>query len=477
MICTRFAPSPTGYLHIGSVRTALYCWLFAKKNGGKFILRIEDTDLERSTQEAVDIILDGMAWLGLTWDEGPYYQTARFDRYRAVINELIETGHAYKCYCSKDRLEKLREMQMLKKVKPKYDYRCRHVAPANTAPDAPYVIRFKNPLEGFVTIEDAIKGKIEIANDELDDLVLARTDGSPTYNLSVVVDDWDMGVTHVLRGDDHINNTPRQMNIFHALGAKPPIYGHLPMILALDGKKLSKRHGAASVLEYKDDGILPHALLNYLARLGWSHGDQEIFSIEELISFFDTNRINAAPAAFNPEKLLWLNQHYIKTMAVDELVPHVTYQFDKLGLDLNQGPTLVDLITVQKDRVKTLKEMAEKSACFYTELVYEPIAKEKFLNANAKNILQTVYDNLTKLQDWIKESLHACVQQTMKDMSIKMPELAQPLRVAVIGDTTSPSIDSTLVLLGREKTLTRLKYSIQQISGEEGQAQESLKMS
>lgn len=464
MICTRFAPSPTGYLHIGSVRTALYCWLFAKKNGGKFILRIEDTDLERSTQEAVDIILDGMAWLGLTWDEGPHYQTARFDRYCAVINALLATGHAYKCYCSKDRLEKLREEQMLKKVKPKYDYRCRHAAPADIAPDAPYVIRFKNPLEGFVTIEDAIKGKIEIANDELDDLVLARSDGSPTYNLSVVVDDWDMGVTHVLRGDDHINNTPRQMNIFQALGAKPPIYGHLPMILALDGKKLSKRHGAASVLEYKDEGILPHALLNYLARLGWSHGDQEIFSIEELISFFDTKRINAAPAAFNPEKLLWLNQHYIKTTPVDELIPHVQYQFDKLELDLKQGPSLVDLIAVQKDRVKTLKEMAEKSACFYTELAYEPIAKEKFLTVGAKNILQTIHDNLTKLQDWAKESLHACVQETIKDLGVKMPELAQPLRVAVIGDTTSPSIDSTLVLLGREKTLTRLAQSIQLIT-------------
>ncbi len=464
MICTRFAPSPTGYLHIGSVRTALYCWLFAKKNGGKFILRIEDTDLERSTQEAVNVILDGMNWLGLSWDEGPYYQTARFERYKGVIDQLISTGHAYKCYCSKDRLEKLREVQMLKKIKPKYDYHCRHQVPENTPADAPFVIRFKNPLDGFVTIEDSIKGKIEIANDELDDLILARTDGSPTYNLSVVVDDWEMGITHVLRGDDHINNTPRQMNIFHALGAKPPVYGHLPMILALDGKKLSKRHGAASVLEFKEAGFLPHALLNYLARLGWSHGDQEIFSIEELIEFFDTHRINAAPAAFNPEKLLWLNQHYIKTYSVEVLLPHVAYHFEKLGLDLSKGPSLADIILVQKERVKTLKEMAEKSACFYSELVYEPMAKEKFLNAQAKKILKVIYHNLDNLQNWEKEDLHACVQHTMQEVGVKMPELAQPLRVATIGDTTSPSIDSTLMLLGREKTLARLTQSIQLIT-------------
>ena len=464
MICTRFAPSPTGYLHIGSVRTALYCWLFAKKNGGKFVLRIEDTDLERSTQEAVDIILDGMKWLGLSWNEGPYYQTQRFDRYKAVIDQLLSTGHAYKCYCTKDRLEKLREMQMLKKVKAKYDYHCRYYTPDNLSPDAPYVIRFKNPLDGFVTIEDAIKGKIEIANDELDDLILARTDGSPTYNLSVVVDDWEMGMTHVLRGDDHLNNTPRQMNIFHALGAKPPIYGHLPMILALDGKKLSKRHGAASVLDYKEEGILPHALLNYLARLGWSHGDQEIFSIDELITFFDIHRINAAPAAFNPEKLLWLNQHYIKTSTVEDLLPHVMYQFEKLGLDLNQGPSLELLILVQKERVKTLKEMAEKSACFYKELVYEPIAKEKFLSSKAKKILKVLHHNLDNLQTWDKEELQACIHHCMQEVGVKMPELAQPLRVAIIGDTISPSIDSTLMLLGREKTLNRLQQSIELIT-------------
>lgn len=464
MICTRFAPSPTGYLHIGSVRTALYCWLFAKKNGGKFVLRIEDTDLERSTQEAVDIILDGMKWLGLSWDEGPYYQTQRFDKYRAAIDQLLATGHAYKCYCTKERLEKLREIQILKKVKAKYDYHCRYAPPENITPDTPYVIRFKNPLDGFVTVEDAIKGKIEIANDELDDLILARTDGSPTYNLSVVVDDWEMKMTHVIRGDDHLNNTPRQMNIFHALGAKPPVYGHLPMILALDGKKLSKRHGAASVLEYKEEGILPHALLNYLARLGWSHGDQEIFSIEELIKYFDIHRINAAPAAFNPEKLMWLNQHYIKTSSVEDLLPHVTYQFNKMGLDLSKGPNLTDVILVQKDRVKTLKEMAEKSACFYTELVYEPIAKEKFLNPKTKEILKAIHKKLESLQNWDKEALHTCVQQSMQELGLKMPELAQPLRVATIGDIISPSIDSTLLLLGREKTLKRLVQSIGSIT-------------
>ena len=463
MICTRFAPSPTGYLHIGSVRTALYCWLFAKKNGGKFILRVEDTDLERSTQEAVDIILNGMKWLGLSWDEGPYYQTERFNRYHEIIAQLLTTGHAYKCYCSKERLEKLREMQILKKVKAKYDYHCRYQQPDNIPADAPYVIRFKNPLEGLVIIEDAIKGKIEIANEELDDLILARTDGSPTYNLSVVVDDADMGITHVLRGDDHINNTPRQINIFHALNFKPPIYGHLPMILAPDGKKLSKRHGAASVLDYKEMGILPHALLNYLARLGWSHWDQEIFSLEELIEFFDTYRINSAPAALNMEKLLWLNQHYIKTNTIDSLLGHVAYHFEKLGLDLSKGPSLKEVILVQKERVKTLKEMAEKSACFYTELAYEQISKEKFLVTQSKKILEVIYHHLTHLENWTKEALHACIQDTIKELGVKMPELAQPLRVAIIGHTTSPAIDSTLWLLGREKTLKRLSQSIQLI--------------
>src|SRR5512143_3034880 len=310
-IRTRFAPSPTGYLHIGGARTALFSWLYARRHGGTFILRIEDTDLERSTAESVNVILEGMTWLGLEYDEGPFFQTHRFDRYKEVIKQLLDDGKAYKCYCTKDELEAMREEQMANKQKPRYDGRCRHRTEPREGHE--YVVRFRNPEEGQTIVDDRVRGRVVFSNSELDDLIIARSDGSPTYNFVVVVDDMDMKITHVIRGDDHLNNTPRQINILKALGYEPPRYAHVPMILGSDGARLSKRHGAVSVMQYRDDGFLPEALLNYLVRLGWSNGDQEIFSIDEMIRLFDVSNVHTSAAAFNPEKLLWLNQHYLKT--------------------------------------------------------------------------------------------------------------------------------------------------------------------
>jgi glutamyl-tRNA synthetase len=350
---TRFAPSPTGYLHVGGARTALFSWLYARKQGGQFILRIEDTDLERSTQESVTAILDGMAWLGLTHDNTEiYYQTKRFDRYKAVIAQLVEQGDAYYCTCSKEELEQLRAEQMERKEKPRYNGKCRGTQ--HPPSDKPAVIRFKNPTDGVVVIHDLVKGDIEVANKELDDLIIARSDGSPTYNLTVVVDDMDMGITHVIRGDDHVNNTPRQINILQALGASLPLYAHLSMILGADGARLSKRHGAVSVLQFRDEGYLPEALLNYLARLGWSHGDQEVFSIEEMIALFDLNHINAAPASFNRDKLLWLNHHYLMHSNPENIAPHFAWHLAQIGITDTSNPPLTGVIEAQRERCKTL---------------------------------------------------------------------------------------------------------------------------
>jgi glutamyl-tRNA synthetase len=326
-IRTRFAPSPTGYLHIGGARTALFSWLFARRHGGAFILRIEDTDLERSTPESIQAIIDGMAWLNLDYDEGPFYQMQRMDRYREVIQQLLDGGHAYRCYCSKERLDQLREAQMVDKQKPRYDGCCRDAQPNDS--NAPHVIRFRNPLEGDVVFDDQVFGPIAVSNAELDDLIIARTDGTPTYNFTVVVDDWDMQITHVIRGTDHINNTPRQINILKALGAEVPQYAHVPMILGEDGKRLSKRHGAVSVLQYRDEGFLPEAVLNYLVRLGWSHGDQEVFSREEMMQLFDLEHVNKSPAAVNTEKLAWLNQHYLKEAEPASLVQPFEWQLEQ----------------------------------------------------------------------------------------------------------------------------------------------------
>lgn len=450
---TRFAPSPTGYLHVGGARTALYSWLYARKHQGTFILRIEDTDLERSTPESVQAILDGMQWLGLDYDEGPFYQTQRFGRYQQVIAQLVSQGAAYPCYCTKERLDALREQQMANKEKPKYDGLCRH---RQDRPDLPYVIRFANPESGVVCIQDSIKGDIQINNQELDDLVLARTDGSPTYNLSVVVDDWDMAVTHVIRGDDHVNNTPRQINILSALGAELPVYGHVPMILGDDGQRLSKRHGAVSVLQYRDEGYLPQALLNYLVRLGWSHGDQEIFSREEMIALFDPSDVNRAPSAFNTDKLNWVNQQYIKSLAADAIAPHLAWQFEALDIDLSQGPALTDLIEAQRDRAKTLKEMALSSLYFYQPVTaYDDKAVAKQVNAQTADILQALHEGLQQTP-WQTQALHDAIAQTVNQLGIGFGKLGMPLRLALTGGTSSPALEVTLQLLGRERSLQRI---------------------
>ena len=387
---TRFAPSPTGFLHVGGARTALYSWLYAKSQGGKFVLRIEDTDIERSTQEAIDAILEGMEWLGLTWDDGPYYQTQRFDRYKSLINDMLEEGKAYKCFMTSAELDEIRETQKANGEKPRYPgtWRDRTDHPEGQ----PFVIRFKNPLEGKVVVKDHIRGDIEIANSELDDLVILRSDGTPTYNFCVVVDDWDMGITHVVRGEDHINNTPRQINILQALGAPVPEYAHVSMILGDDGKKLSKRHGAVGVMQYRDDGFLPQALLNYLVRLGWSHGDQEVFSKEEMIELFSLDAIGQSASAFNTDKLIWLNQHYIKELPVSEVLPYALWHFEQQGIDVTDGPNLEDVITVQADRVKTLKEMAEISRYFYHEYeAFDEKAAKKHLRPVAQEPLEAVW--------------------------------------------------------------------------------------
>lgn len=457
VVRTRFAPSPTGYLHIGGARTALYCWLFARKMQGTFILRIEDTDLERSTQESVQAILDAMAWLNLDYDEGPFYQTKRFDRYYQVAEQLLQEGKAYRCYCTKERLEALRTEQMANKQKPRYDGLCRD---RKDPGEGSYVIRFRNPLDGVVQFDDLIRGSVTFSNAELDDLIIVRSDGAPTYNFTVVVDDWDMQITQVIRGDDHVNNTPRQINILRALGATPPLYAHVPMILGSDGKRLSKRHGAVSVMQYREDGFLPEALLNYLARLGWSHGDQEIFSIAELISLFDIPDINRAPAAFNLDKLLWLNQHYIKTADPHHVAKELTWHMDRLGIDIAQGPSLVEIIKAQGERSKTLREMAEKSVYFYADVEYNAEAVRQNLTADVVPALKAIRDGLFNLTVWDKESIHQVMTTTSETLAMKLGKIAQPVRVAITGNTVSPPIDITLCLLGRERTLKRLDAAL-----------------
>ena len=393
-IKTRFAPSPTGYLHVGGARTALYSWLFARNHGGEFVLRIEDTDLERSTPEAIEAIMDGMNWLSLEWDEGPYYQTKRFDRYNAVIDQMLEEGTAYKCYCSKERLEALREEQMAKGEKPRYDGRCRH-SHEHHADDEPCVVRFANPQEGSVVFDDQIRGPIEFSNQELDDLIIRRTDGSPTYNFCVVVDDWDMEITHVIRGEDHINNTPRQINILKALKAPVPVYAHVSMINGDDGKKLSKRHGAVSVMQYRDDGYLPEALLNYLVRLGWSHGDQEIFTREEMIKYFTLNAVSKSASAFNTDKLLWLNHHYINALPPEYVATHLQWHIEQENIDTRNGPQLADLVKLLGERCKTLKEMAQSCRYFYEDFAeFDADAAKKHLRPVARQPLEVVRDKL-----------------------------------------------------------------------------------
>lgn len=456
---TRFAPSPTGYLHVGGARTALFCWLHARARNGQFILRIEDTDRERSTQESVQAILDGMAWLELDCDEGPFYQSERMQRYDEVIEKLLTEDKAYHCDCSRERLEKLREEQMAKGLKPRYDGRCR--ARNLSHQHKHTVVRFRNPVDGVVSFKDQVRGLVSIANAELDDLIIRRPDGSPTYNFCVVVDDIDMGITEVIRGDDHINNTPRQINIYHALGAEIPDFAHVPMILGDDGARLSKRHGAVSVLQYRDDGYLPQALLNYLVRLGWSYGDEEVFSREEMVSKFDINNVNRKAAAFNTEKLNWLNQHYLKNTPAETLEPHLLWHFEKLGINPEHGPALADLISIQADRVVTLKEMAEDSCYYYRDLKeYDIGDAHKHLKGRSHEVFRLLLQRLDDLVDWAPEALSAEVKATAKELELGMGKVAQPLRVALVGQAKSPSIEKTLWLVGRNRTLERLRHAL-----------------
>ncbi len=461
-IKTRFAPSPTGYLHIGGARTALFSWLYARKHGGRFVLRIEDTDLERSTQESVNAILEGMTWLGLEYDEGPFYQTQHFDRYKEIIQQLLSQGDAYYCSCSKERLETLRETQMQNKEKPRYDGHCRD-NPQDPA-EHECVVRFRNPVDGAVVINDVVKGDIVIQNKELDDLIIARSDSSPTYNLTVVVDDMDMKITHVIRGDDHINNTPRQINILKALKADLPLYAHLPMILGSDGARLSKRHGAVSVMQYRDDGFLPEALLNYLVRLGWSHGDQEVFSVDEMIEHFVLENVNVSASTFNPEKLLWLNHQYIMNSDPAHVAHHLSWHIGQLGIDPTEGAALIDIVKAQRERCKTLVEMAAASVYFYKDFAeYDEKAAKNNFKVGTDAVLQRLLNEFESVDAWDGTQLHQIVLDVAEAMELKLGKVAQPLRVAVCGSAVSPAIDITLSLLGREKTLARIKRAIKYI--------------
>jgi len=456
---TRFAPSPTGYLHIGGARTALFSWLYARRMGGQFVLRIEDTDRERSTDESVQAILEGMDWLGLDYDEGPFYQTHRFDRYREVTQQLLSDGHAYYCDCSRERLSALREQQMANKQKPCYDGCCRDKGLEHSSNT---VVRFKNPLQGDVVIDDMVKGQVVINNRELDDLIIARSDDTPTYNLTVVVDDWDMEISHVIRGDDHLNNTPRQINILNALGAELPVYAHVPMILGADGKRLSKRHGAVSVLQYKEDGFLSEALMNYLVRLGWSHGDQEVFSRDEMVAVFDAKDINTSTSTFNPEKLSWLNQQYMMAMPETNLVAELSTRLQNRGVVTANGPAVSAVANLLRERSTTLEAMVDDSLYFYQEFEdYDNKAAKKHLKAGSVEPLQKLHDDLSGLEPWLADKIHQIIQDTAESLSIGMGKVGMPLRVAVTGGGSSPSIDLTLEVVGKEKTLLRINRAIE----------------
>jgi glutamyl-tRNA synthetase len=438
MVRTRFAPSPTGFLHIGGARTALFSWAYARRHGGRFILRIEDTDLERSTAESVRAILDGMSWLGLDWDEGPFFQMQRLARYREVADQLLREGRAYRCYCTKEELDQMRTAQRARGEKPRYDGRwrdSRETPPAGIAP----VIRFKNPLEGEVTFNDLVKGPITISNTELDDLVLLREDGVPTYNFGVVVDDLDMRITHVIRGDDHVNNTPRQINIFRALDAELPQFAHVPMILGADGERLSKRHGAVSVMQYRDEGYLPEALLNYLARLGWSHGDTEIFSKDQLVEWFDLAHVHRAAAHFDPEKLRWLNHHYLKQRPDADLGAEAARRIAARGVKLEGGPPPEKAAALMKDRAETLENLAE---------------------AMLKPALADVAGRLASIGDWNEASIMGAVNAVLKERKLKLPQIAMPLRLIVFGRPQTPNIGPTLAVAGKERVLAKLRKHV-----------------
>ena len=459
---TRFAPSPTGVLHLGSVRTALYSWLYARHHGGQFILRIEDTDPERSTKENIDAILDGMAWLGLDADEGPFYQAQRYDRYREVIDQWLADGKVYHCYCTKEELAELREEQMKEGGRVRYDGRCRDRAKPREGVEP--VVRFKNPTDGEVVVHDQVRGRVVFENAQLDDLVIARPDGSPTYNFSVIIDDFDMEITHVIRGDDHLNNTPRQMNMLAAMGAEPPVYAHLPMILGPDGAKLSKRHGAVDIREYKEQGYLREAMLNYLVRLGWSHGDQEIFSIDEMIELFDIAGVNQSASSFNPEKLLWLNQQHIIATSADKLGEALMPFLVKAGLDPTEGPDPAHIAEGFHERAETLLHMASSARyCYEDFAVIDDKSVKKHLRPVILEPLIAAKDRLASLEHWGQTAIHEVIEEVAADYDIKMGKLGQPIRVAVTSGPVSPPIDVTLWLVGQERTVRRLEHAIELI--------------
>jgi len=452
---TRFAPSPTGFLHIGGLRTALFCWLYARRHSGHCVLRIEDTDLERSTPEAIQQILDGMEWAGLDPDEGPFFQTKRFGRYKEVIEELLASGKAYRCYCSKEELEQMRAQQIARGEKPRYDGRWRERS--DSLPGISPVVRFKNPLTGEVVVDDVVHGRVVFQNSELDDLIIARSDGTPTYNFCVVVDDMDMQITHVIRGDDHLNNTPRQLNMLLALGQRPPVYAHLPMILGADGAKLSKRHGAVSVLQYRDEGYLPEAVLNYLVRLGWSHGDQEIFSIEEMIRLFDIADVNKSASAFNVDKLTWLNQQHMMHAPPLRIVPVLRWHLDREGIQATDEAQLEQIVLSQRERAKTVHEMSVNSVFFFrAPTAYDEKAVRKHVTADVLGLLTEVADALAQVADWSAPVIHKVISDFAAAKGISLGKLAQPIRLAVCGGTVSPPIDATLAILGKTEALSRL---------------------
>jgi len=462
---TRFAPSPTGYLHVGGARTALFSWLHARKHGGRFVLRIEDTDLERSTEASVNAILEGMTWLGLEYEEGPFFQTHRFERYQEVIDELMGKGLAYRCSCTKERLDELREGQMKRKEKPRYDGHCRH---SQVDPNEPHVIRFRNPQDGVVVVEDQVRGRVVFQNTELDDLIIKRTDGSPTYNLTVVIDDHDMEITEVIRGDDHLNNTPRQINMSKAMGWESPQFAHLPMILGDDGARLSKRHGAVGVMQYYEDGYLPEALLNYLVRLGWSHGEQEIFSLDEMVELFDISDVNKVASSFNTDKLLWLNHHYIKESDPARIAHLVSVHLGDIDIDPTNGPDLVEVVEAQRERAHTLVELAAISAFYYRDFEeFDAKAAKKSLKEAAiapLNLLKEKFTALGEGDGWQRESLQAIVKSVVEELELGFGKVAMPLRVAVTGGAPSPDLDLTLYLIGREACIRRIEKAIEFIN-------------
>lgn len=461
---TRFAPSPTGYLHIGGARTALYCWLASRRADGQFALRIEDTDRERSTQAAIDAILEAMGWLGLSYDEGPVYQTDRLDRYKEMAEQLVAEGKAYYAYETREELDAMREAAMAAGDKPRYrgKYRSEN---AGWRDDPNRVIRFRNPDEGSVVFDDLVKGRIEWQNSELDDLVIFRPDGYATYNFAVVVDDIDMNISHVVRGDDHVNNTPRQINLYHALGKAPPLFAHLPMILDEQGAKLSKRTGAADVMQYRDAGYLPHALLNYLVRLGWSHGDQEIFSIKEMIELFDLKDVNAKASRLDSAKLGWLNQQYLKNDAPEDVAKHLVWHLQQAGYDLTQGPAPADIVIALRERVQTLKEMAEKAAVWFRPLTdYDDAAVAKHLTEAARAPLLDARERLAALAGWNADAIGDAMKATVEAQGIGMGKLAQPMRVAITGTQVSPDISHTVYLAGRDEALKRIDAALARIA-------------